>query len=98
MSALQTIYDSIALCGFSVDTLNLIDTYINDIQNGTENFPRFTLSEHAGFCMAGAPLIGASVIASYARTSLEAGGNASGSEGGPNNWEIVEIEDRSETV
>ena len=80
-NVIQIIYDSIALCGFTVDTLKLIDNYIIDIQNGTENFPRFTLAEHAGFCTAGAPLIGATVIASYARASLEAGCNASGSKG-----------------
>ena len=93
-NAIQNIYDSIALCGFTVDTLKLIDNYIIDIQNGTENFPRFTLAEHAGFCTAGAPLIGATIIASYARASLEAGCNASGSEGGPNNWEIDSAQER----
>ena len=80
-NVIQNIYDSIALCGFTVDTLKLINNYITDIQNGTENFSRFTLAEHAGFCTAGAPLIGATVIASYARASLEAGCNASGCEG-----------------
>ncbi|MBP5424142.1 MAG: hypothetical protein J6Y78_17040 [Paludibacteraceae bacterium] len=94
MSAIQNIYDSIALCGFSVDTLKLIDDYITDIQNGTENFPRFTLSDHAGFCTTGAPFIGATVIASYARASLEAGSNASGGEEGPNNWEKDSAQDR----
>ena len=78
---IQNIYDSIALCGFSVNTLKLIDNYITDIQNGTENFPRFTLSEYAGFCTAGAPIIGATFIANYTRASLEAGSNASGCQG-----------------
>ena len=80
-NAIQNIYDSIALCGFSVNTLKLIDNYITDIQNGTENFPRFTLAEHAGFCTAGTPLIGASIVAGYARASVEASFNASGREG-----------------
>ena len=48
-NVIQNIYDIIALCGFSVDTLKLIDNYITDIQKGTENFPRFTLAEHVGF-------------------------------------------------
>ena len=48
-NVIQNICDIIALCGFSVDTLKLIDNYITDIQTGTENFPIFTLAEHAVF-------------------------------------------------
>ena len=36
-----------------------MDNYVKKIQNGTEDFPRFNLSEHAGLCKGGAPLIGA---------------------------------------
>ena len=93
-NVIQNIYDSIALCGFTVDTLKLIDNYITDIQNGTENFPRFNLSEHAGFCTAGAPLIGASIIASYATASITASCNAEGSQGGPANWQIDEYQEK----
>ena len=71
-----------------------IDDYIKDIQNGTEDFPRFNLSEHAGLCTAGAPLIGASVIACYATASLTAGGNAEGGEGGFANWQIDECQEK----
>jgi hypothetical protein len=67
--------------GFTDITLHEISNYIKDIQNGTEDFPRFNLSEHAGFCTAGAPLIGASIIACYATASLTAGSNAEGCEG-----------------
>jgi hypothetical protein len=71
----------IAKEGFTDITLHEISNYIKDIQNGTEDFPRFNLSEHAGFCTAGAPLIGASIIACYATASLTAGSNAEGCEG-----------------
>ena len=50
--------------------------------------------EHAGFCKAGAPLIGASIIASYARRSITASSNAEGREGGPANWEIDEKQEQ----
>ena len=89
METLDVIYEMIGTDGFSPRTLELIDKYVSDIQNGRTNFPRFNISEHAGFCSAGAPLIGASVIAGYARASLEASADAGGSQtGGPSNWEI----------
>ena len=88
MDKTQIIFDAIAVEGFSENTLQLINNYINDILNGTENFPRFNLSEHAGLCTAGAPLIGASIVAGYARASVEASFNASGREGSPFNWDI----------
>ena len=59
-------------------------------RNGTEDFHRFNLSEHAGLCTAGAPLIGASIIACYATASLAASGNATGGQGSPASWEIDE--------
>ena len=91
MSTIQDIYQHIATEGFSDTTLQKIDNYIKEIQDGTEDFPRFNLSEHAGLCKGGAPLIGASIIACYATASLTTGGNVEGSQGnGPSNWEIDE--------
>ena len=78
---IEHIFGMIANKGFTDITLHEISNYIKDIQNGTEDFPRFNLSEHAGFCTAGAPLIGASIIACYATASLTAGSNAEGCEG-----------------
>ena len=46
-----------------------------------EDFSRFNLSEHAGFCKGGSPLIGASIVACYASASLRASCNAQGREG-----------------
>ena len=89
MADIRQIYDAIAHDGFAATTLMLIDSYVNDIQNGRTDFPRFTQAEHAGLCTAGAPLIGASVVASYAAASLGAGSDAAGGEGSiPNRWEV----------
>ena len=81
MSTIQDIYQLIAKEGFSDTTLQVIDNYVKKIQDGTEDFPRFNLSEHAGLCKGGAPLIGASIIACYATASLTTGGNAQGGQG-----------------
>jgi hypothetical protein len=78
---IEHIFGMIAKEGFTDITLQEIDNYINEILNGTEDFHRFNLSEHAGLCTAGAPLIGASIIACYATASLTAGSNVEGSEG-----------------
>jgi hypothetical protein len=95
MDRLQQLFDAIAEDGFSEKTLRDISNYVNDIQNGTEDFFRFNLSEHAGLCKGGAPLIGASIVACYARRSLTASGNATGSEtSGPANWEIDEAQEK----
>ena len=94
MPYIQNIYKAIATDGFSSSSLQLIDNYTNDIQNGTTNFHRFTIPEHAGFCTAGSALIGASVVASYARASLTASRDASGSQGGPNSWEIDVLQEQ----
>lgn len=95
MNRLKFIFDKIAADGFAESTLLEINNYINDIQNGTEDFPRFNLSEHAGLCTAGAPLIGAAIIASYAAASLTASGHAGGSQGSsPANWEIDELQEQ----
>ena len=69
---IEQIYDIIEAQGFTAQTLQAINNYIKEIQDGTEDFPRFNLSEHAGLCTAGAPLIGASIIASYATASITA--------------------------
>ena len=82
MDQLQKIYDAIAAEGFSVGVLAMIDNYVNDIIYGKTSFSRFNLSEHAGVCTGGAALIGASVVACYARTSLEASANARTSQAG----------------
>jgi hypothetical protein len=87
---IEQIYDIIEEQGFTAQTLQAIENYIKEIQDGTEDFPRFNLSEHAGLCTAGAPLIGASIIASYATASITASCNAEGSAGGPANWQIDE--------
>ena len=84
----------IAKEGFTDITLQEINNYINDILNGTEDFHRFNLSEHAGLCTAGAPLIGASIVACYATASLTASSNAEGREGSPANWEIDEKQEQ----
>ena len=93
MDRLQHIYDVIANEGFT-DALQIINDYIKDIQNGTEDFYRFNLSEHAGLSKGGAPLIGASIVACYAAASLTAGGHAEGCEGSPANWEIDERQEQ----
>lgn len=67
---------------------------LDTIQNGTTNFYRFTIPEHAGLGTAGSALIGASVVASYTRAGLTAGRNASGCQESPNSWEIDEIQER----
>ena len=81
MDVLNDIYAAIAAEGFTDGTLQMIDNYVNDIRYGRQDFNGFTLSEHAGLCTAGAPLIGASIIASYATASITASCNAEGCEG-----------------
>ena len=94
MSSIQDIYEAIAAEGFCERTLQLIDEQVNDIQNGRANFSRFNEQEHAGLCKAGAPLIGASIVASYARRSLTTSCDAEGGSGSPANWEIDEKQER----
>ena len=81
MNGIQDIYEAIATEGFSERVLRLIDGQVNDIENGRANFSRFNQQEHAGLCKAGAPLIGASIVASNARRSLTASCHAEGREG-----------------
>ncbi len=94
MDRLQHIYDVIAKDSFGDEVLQEINNYIKDIQNGTEDFSRFNLSEHAGLSKGGAPLIGASIIACYATASITASCNAEGREGSPANWEIDEYQEK----
>jgi hypothetical protein len=94
MVSINDIYDAIDANGFNEPTLNLIDEYTNDIENGRADFSRFDEQEHAGLCKAGAPLIGASIIACYARRSITASCNAEGREGSPFNWEIDEKQEQ----
>lgn len=95
MSSIQDIYEAIDAEGFSERGLQLIDAHVNDIENGRANFFRFNQQEHAGLCKAGASLIGASIVASYARRSLTASSNAEGGKGGgPANWEIDEKQEQ----
>ena len=94
MGSISEIYNAIANNGFAEQTLQRIDEYINEIQNGTRDFPRYNFSEHAGLCKAGPVLIGASVIASYATRSLTASCHAEGCEGGPTNWQIDELQEQ----
>lgn len=96
MDSLQIIYEAIAAEGFSAGVLEFIDNYIKAVTNGRENFPQYTLSEHSGVCKAGAPLIGATVVAGYARRSLEAGENVAGSQRSvPSNWKIDEAQEKA---
>ena len=94
MERIELIFKMIAKEGLAPQTLQEIDNYIKEIQHGREDFSRFNLSEHAGLCKGGAPLIGASIIACYARASITAGSYAEGSEGGPANWEIDELQEK----
>ena len=94
MDRLQDIFTIIAKEGFSDLALQEINNYVKDIQNGTEDFLRFNLSEHAGLCKGGSPLIGASVIACYASASITASGNAESGQGSPANWEIDERQEQ----
>lgn len=94
MSSIQDIFEVMAAEGFSERVLQLIDEQVNDIQNGTRDFPRYNLSEHAGLCKAGPVLIGASIVASYATRSLAASCHAEGGQGGPANWQIDERQEQ----
>ena len=95
MDKLNKIYATIAASGFSKETLQMIDNLTNDILYGRKDFNGFTLSEHAGLCKGGAPLIGAAIVVSYARRSLTASCNAEGSQGdSPANWQIDERQEQ----
>ena len=94
MDVLNDIYVAIAAEGFTNKTLQMIDNYTNDIRYGRKDFNGFTLPEHAGLCKGGSPLIGASIVACYARRSLTTSSNAESSQGGsPANWQIDEVQE-----
>ncbi len=82
------IYDSIRKNGFSAQTIQLIDNYINDITYGRTNLDRFNQQEHAGLCLADSPLIGAYAVCGYARAGFGPGSYAQEGKGSPANWEI----------
>jgi hypothetical protein len=71
-----------------------LSLHTENIENGRADFSRFNEQEHAGLCKAGAAIIGASVVASYARRSITASCHAEGREGGPFNWEIDEKQEQ----
>lgn len=94
MDDMNALYAAIAADGFSLEVLQMIDNLTNDIQYGRKDFNGFTLPEHAGLCKGGPALIGASVVARYARRSLTSGGYAEGCQGGsPANWQIDEVQE-----
>ena len=90
MKCIQDVYEAIAKDGFTESTLHVIDELVNQIENGSQDLPRFNLREHSGVCKAGSALIGASIVASYATRSLTASGHAGSSQASPSNWEIDE--------
>lgn len=95
MVDIRQIFDAIAKDGFAGSVIHNIDNYIKDIQNGRTDFPRFTQPEHAGLCTAGAPLIGASIVAGYAAASIGAGGDAAGGQRVfPNRWQIDQLQEQ----
>ena len=94
MESLTSIYEKIAVEGFSEVTLRMISQLSCDIVNGTTDFPRFNQKEHAGLCKAGEILIGASIVAGYASASLTTGSNAEGSKRQPANWEIDDCQEQ----
>lgn len=95
MRSLPEIYKAIADEGFSARVLKLINDFTNAITDGRTNFSRYTIPEHAGVCTAGEVLIGATVVASYARTSLEASADAArGQEVRPSNWKIDQLQEQ----
>lgn len=93
---IQDIYGTISSEGYSRRVLELIENYANDTLYGTASFSRFNLQEHAGLCTAGPVLIGAAIVADYARRSVEASSHAAGSQGGrPSNWKIDEAQEKA---
>ena len=80
---------------FTYYTLEKIDQYTQEILNGKTNLIQFNQQEHAGLCCAGEALIGAYIVCNYARASLEAGADAAAGEGGPANWEIDALQEKS---
>ena len=95
MEEINAIYSDIAASGFSEKTLQEITNLTNDILYGRKNFVGFTLSEHAGLCKGGSPLIGAAIVVGYAHRSFATSGNAECCQGSsPANWQIDEVQER----
>lgn len=88
MKSISEIFNAIESDGFSDATLRQINELTTDISNGRADFYRFNQPEHAGLCKAGSPLIGASIVASYASASFGTSGDASSSPTTTSNWEI----------
>lgn len=81
------------IAGMMTLDIGYIDQLINQIQNGTRDLPQFNQPEHAGVCSAGPLLIGALLVCDFARESLTAGTDATGSQTTPN-WQIDERQER----
>jgi hypothetical protein len=94
MDSIQELFEVLDAEGFTERSLQLINKLVNEIQNGTRDFPRYNLPEHAGLCKAGPVLIGASIVASYATRSLTASCHAESGQGGPANWQIDERQEQ----
>ena len=95
MDEINSLFSAIAVNGFSEETLRKINSLTTDILYGRKDFIGFTLPEHAGLCKGGAPLIGAAIVAGYARRSLATGSNAESGQGSsPANWQIDEEQER----
>lgn len=93
-SSFEDIFIAIKSSGFSNDTVAVIDNYINNIQNDTDTFERFTRREQDGLRAGGRTLIWSSVIASYAARSVESGGDASNSSQFSLNIEIDALQEK----
>lgn len=91
---IEEIYNAIQEHGFVSSSIELIDNYANNVLNGTTNLTRFNLQEHAGLCLADSVLIGAYIVACYARRSLETSCHASEGQRGLANWEIDAHQER----
>ena len=94
-STMETIYAAISNCGFSEQTVEIIDNYTQDIINGKQDLNQFNQAEHAGLCNAGEALIGAYIVCDYAKSSLTTGEDAGGGEASnPANWQVDEAQER----
>ena len=78
---MEELFEAIKHDGFSDNSIDKINNYITDIQNGTKDFPRFNISEHGGLCKGDSPLIRTSIVACYATASLRASCDAEGRQG-----------------
>ena len=81
MDSIQELFEVLDAEGFTERSLQLINKLVNEIQNGTRDFPRYNIPEHAGLCKAGPVLIGASIVACYATRSLTASSHAESGQG-----------------